>query len=640
MSALKKKISNKKKLFPKNINQKLSSALTKLTTVNSCRLFNSAMNSYHDNFYITEKLAYSSIAIEKNNIFQKSPILEKKSGKLSYNNSINNKFIISKEFSYNNKNSISKINNNKRNKNKMNIRIRKRKKNNDNTINLLNKSSDIGNNKKKETLKTSKTFILERFTNQNTKNEDQVKEGSKIMPEEEQNNSEEKKGEERKIIFSRNFDLKSGFSSFKYIKNTLNSYLTRTSNNIKNNIYTKSRNKNSFLTKINKNKTNKIVCNKKNIKHIVISLNNKNTRNSSKDKNNCNLMNYLGNPNYSTNTIFRNKRNIYDNKTPLNITKRENNDTKIINKKTCYNIQKRTNRNINCLTNKNSPLNRSIKYYKPNKIYNTKKIIINREKLNKNSNNNISKNSRATENKNLKNINNKNKITVKNIEPGNNIKRVNNLENNNNKIISLEKKDNSFDMTKTNTKLNNILEKTDNEIKINNIKINEYNVKKPKEENMKFKLFINRTEEETEEIIFHRNNSINLLNSNYEEKDKENNNIKELEINNNTNTYQFLSNNIEINSILKYDEKDSAINDLSTSIFDVNNKYKNNLLLPYNEKIISYENKYNTKTNSNLLKGNINKLNAQIMNDNKISDLKKYSKKNNNINKIKQGKNS
>ena len=219
-------------------------------------------------------------------------------------------------------------------------------------------------------------------------------------------------------------------------------------------------------------------------------------------------------------------------------------------------------------------------------------------------------------------------------------------------------------MTKTNTKLNNILEKKDNEIKINNIKINEYNVKKPKEENMKFKLFINRNEEEAEEInkskekmgyiksykdlydvdklnitFEQKNNSLNLLSLNYKEKDKENNNIEELKINNNTNTYQFPSNNIEIKSILNYDEIDNSIDDLSISLLDRNNKYKNIILLPYREKKFSYINKYNTKSKSNLLKGNINKVNSQIMSDNKISVLKKYSKKKN-INKIKPRKNS
>ena len=136
-----------------------------------------------------------------------------------------------------------------------------------------------------------------------------------------------------------------------------------------------------------------------------------------------------------------------------------------------------------------------------------------------------------------------------------------------------------------------------------------------------------------------KNNSLNLLSLNYKEKDKENNNIEELKINNNTNTYQFPSNNIEIKSILNYDEIDNSIDDLSISLLDRNNKYKNIILLPYREKKFSYINKYNTKSKSNLLKGNINKVNSQIMSDNKISVLKKYSKKKN-INKIKPGKNS
>ena len=644
MSFLMKKISNKKKLFQKNINRKLTQVFTKLKTENSFQLFNSIMKSYYKNFYQPEKLAYSTRTIEKNNAFQKNQIFEKKTGNLSFRSLTNNKFIFSKKFSYYNKNPISKIINNKLNNKKTNLIVRKRKKNISNIINLLNKSSDICNNKKKETLKSSKTFILGGFNNQNTKNENIVKEESKIMLKKKQNNSEEKKGKE--IIVSGNI--------FKYSRKIMNSYLTKNSNNLNNNISRKIRNKKSFLTKINKNKINKIVCNKKNIKDIYISLSNKN---SSKDKNNCNLTNYFGNPNYSTNTIFKNKRNIYDNKVPLNITERENNETKINNHNTFYKFQIKTDKKINCLTNKNSLVNKNKGYYKINKIYNTRKLIIN---LNKNSNNNLSKNSRATENKNLKNINNKNKIIFKNIKLGNN----NNRENIKNKIISIEKKDNSFDMAKTYTKLNNIPEKTDNEIKINYIKINEYNVKKPKEENMKFKLFINRNEEEAEEInkskekmgyiksykdlydvdklnitFEQKNNSLNLLSLNYKEKDKENNNIEELKINNNTNTYQFPSNNIEIKSILNYDEIDNSIDDLSISLLDRNNKYKNIILLPYREKKFSYINKYNTKSKSNLLKGNINKVNSQIMSDNKISVLKKYSKKKN-INKIKPGKNS
>jgi len=185
-------------------------------------------------------------------------------------------------------------------------------------------------------------------------------------------------------------------------------------------------------------------------------------------------------------------------------------------------------------------------------------------------------------------------------------------------------------MTETNSKLNNIKEKTDKGIKINNIKINEFSVKKPKEENMKFTLFKNRNEEEeTEEInksrviigtieaykdildddksnsiFFQKDNSTNFLNSNsldnnnstlkknknillnfnsideknYKEKNKKNN-IEELEIDNNTNG--FLLNNSEIKSILNYVEEDfeedNFINDLSTTILNGNIKYKNTI---------------------------------------------------------------
>ena len=696
---------NKKKFYPKINNLKKTPFYTNHTTANSSQINTLIMNSHQENFYKNEKTQYSSRNQSKNgnnNLSQKNKNMDRKKGNLPLKKIINNNFIKSKESSYNkDKKSLSKIKSNKKHINKINMTIKNRRnanstKNNKrdkNINNSLNQSSDIDNKKKTNILKLSNISKSKRLSNQHRKKlecdrkvVEGVKKESKNILRIKQNNIKEKRSYNsvNKKIFSRNKDLKIQYSSFKNISDKYTSNSTK-NNNIKNNYNKSSTNRSSNSNRKNKNKINKTVYYKKKLKDSFILINNKK---SNREQNN--LGNYSGNYNYLVNLILKNKKNINNNKACLTLKKKENNVINVVNKNSSSKFTKKANININHLSNQKSPLNNNTEFGETNKRNNIKRIFINKEFFDRNFNNRILKKCKSTDNKKINNKKTNEKKIIKNIKLRHNIKRINNFEKNNNSIISLGKKDNFFDMTETNSKLNNIKEKTDKGIKINNIKINEFSVKKPKEENMKFTLFKNRNEEEeTEEInksrviigtieaykdildddksnsiFFQKDNSTNFLNSNsldnnnstlkknknillnfnsideknYKEKNKKNNNIEGLEIDNNING--FLLNNSEIKSLLNYVEddfeEDNFINDLSTTILNGNIKYKNNLLLPYHVNIISYMKKYNAKTKSYLLQGNFNSDNIQLAEDNKLSNIKICNKKNNSINEIGQ----
>jgi hypothetical protein len=361
------------------------------------------------------------------------------------------------------------------------------------------------------------------------------------------------------------------------------------------------------------------------------------------------------------------------------ISKSKNKKAKSVNKNTSSKSINNKIIKVNCLSNKESPRKRDIKFNKINIKNNIKKIVIKRKNNNKNINNKILNEIKSMKNLKLNN-NFKNKKIDKDIIKKNKCKKLNNNIKNKS-IISLGKKESFLDMIENYTKTINIIEKNnERETKINNIKINEFNVKKPKEENMKFTTLKNRYEDEEnqegEEInksriiigtiegykdileddknsdFLQKDNSINVLESNtldnnsisrkknkkillnfnsLESKDyKEENNFDGLEINSNINNNGFILNDSEIKSILNYVEGDNDINDLSTTILKNNTKYNNNILLPYHINTISFVKKLNAKTKKYSFTENFNHNNILLVIKKKISIFKNQDKINNN----------
>ena len=388
--------------------------------------------------------------------------------------------------------------------------------------------------------------------------------------------------------------------------------------------------------------------------------------------------NYLSNHNYLVNLILENKKQEDNDKFGLYKKLKENNKIKNINKK--YTNSKST-RKIGEKKNNSFMKGSQTKvgniFNENNERHNIKKIIINKRNDNKilrkfKSVENIQLNNKSKSKKNENNINDINKKSNTKIA-------YKYAEKNNNSIINLDYKESFIDMVDTIPKFNK--DKNDKETKINNIKINEFNVKKPKEENMKFTLLKNRYEDEenNEEInkskiiigtiegykdiiesdklndnYFSKDNSINVLESNtldnnslskkinkkillnfnlidekeYKEKNKKNNNIEGLEIYSNNNN-GFLLNDSEIKSILNYVEDENDIGDLSTTILKINKIYKNINLLPYHVNKISFVKKYSNQSKKYLMKENINNDNILLVDNNKFSMTNK--EKNNKI---------
>ena len=274
-------------------------------------------------------------------------------------------------------------------------------------------------------------------------------------------------------------------------------------------------------------------------------------------------------------------------------------------------------------------------------------------------------------------INKKNKTKIKKIPKNEN--------NKNNK----EKKDSFMDKIELNSKI--FMEKDDDkETDINYIKINEFNVKKPKEMNLKYTILKNgiQTEKSMEEIseskiiigniegykdiiesdklnnnLIQKDKFINqkdFFNSDYNninkgknknstlsltlndkkiEKNKMSNNIDILEIYNDNNN-GFILNDSEIKSFLNYDKDGNDKAEPSITFRKLKEKYNNdNEILPLNAKKLSIEKKYGDITKNFQIKEKINcyskKPNkllsiAQMGNDNKKNYFDLEKKQSNN----------
>ena len=299
----------------------------------------------------------------------------------------------------------------------------------------------------------------------------------------------------------------------------------------------------------------------------------------------------------------------------------------------------------------------------------------------------ISKNSKEFGLKKLKSMEaksfqNKNKIKSKNKNKAkncynkeDNIKKISLKKRNYNQLIqnskstnnsAFKEKDNYFeDLLAISIKgdENNEKDDNDNENVINNIKINNFNIQKPKEENMKFTLLKNKVEtESTQEInkskviigkidgyediiesdkmnnkLNLKENTVNLFdyntidNPNYKNK-KRNlklnlnnlNLIDETEDNNDgLEIYNFNNNNCfindsEIKSVLNCMEDEYEFDDMSTTILRNQKNIKLNKkrkLLPFHVNRISYVKVYDNKVNKYIINEKINNDNVLLTDD-------------------------
>ena len=333
--------------------------------------------------------------------------------------------------------------------------------------------------------------------------------------------------------------------------------------------------------------------------------------------------------------------------------------------------------NLNCLkTNQGCSINSSYKNY--NFKYVIQEKVMGRKSY-KNSNNNLKDKIKQLNNQDLFKRNNKKNIKLidnynnkrmttcsnnnkifkteennqKNKKNKTKIKKIPKNENNKN---NKEKKDSFMDKIELNSKI--FMEKDDDkETDINYIKINEFNVKKPKEMNLKYTILKNgiQTEKSMEEIseskiiigniegykdiiesdklnnnLIQKDKFINqkdFFNSDYNninkgtnknstlslnlndkkiEKNKMSNNIDILEIYNDNNN-GFILNDSEIKSFLNYDKDGNDKAEPSITFRKLKEKYNNdNEILPLNAKKLSIEKKYGDITKNFQIKEKIN----------------------------------
>jgi len=647
------------------------------------------MNSCRENFYKFEKMQYSSrnlsLKRDKLDFIPKEKNIKQNIRNISLKHMIINKFIRAREYSCKNKDNKnkSKIMNNSNNhyKNdyrKTNYKLKNNKQKDKNSLIILNKISW-------ENTKSLKTFRLsidnifkEKFNKKVIKNKfnntekniskNKTKKFNKTQTKCNNSLNKVSSNNVNKKGISRNPNLKLQTSSIRNINSKLdnNSLKTNIDNyNIKNSTI-RNNNQTDYTTKVscaNSLNKNKEVYHKKKVENSFKFID---TNKSKQKPRNKNSGNYLSNHNYLVNLILENKKVETNKKYNLYSMIKENKRFNSLNKKFDSKLLIDKNENINNLLKRELSKKYESKYDKSNES-NVKKIVINKK-----NNNKILRKFKSVEQIKLIDKDKKSKINNNNRNKKNNIKTINNNEvKNNNSIINLGKKDSFLDMLETNLKYNK--EKNERETKINNIKINEFNVKKPKEENMKFTLLKNRYDEESnnEEInkseiiigtiegykdiiendklnnnFFRQDNSINVFESNtldnnsfskkinkkilqnfivdekdYNEKNKKNNDIDGLEIFS-SNTNGFILNDSEINSILNYVEDDNNIGDLSTTILKINKKYKNNCLYPYHVNIIYFVKKYDNETRKYIIQESINNDNILLVDNNKLS-LKK-----------------
>ena len=278
--------------------------------------------------------------------------------------------------------------------------------------------------------------------------------------------------------------------------------------------------------------------------------------------------------------------------------------------------------------------------------------------------NNKDKSKSRNKSKNKNKYNKEDDIKKISLKKRNHNQLIKNSKSTNNSAI--KEKDNYFeDLLVTSIKYDEDNEKdySDNENVINNIKINNFNIQKPKEENMKFTLLKNKVEtESTQEINKSKviigkidgyediiesdklNNKLNLKentvnmfdyntidNLNYKNK-KRNlklslnnlNLIDEAEDNNDgLEIYNFNNNNCfindsEIKSVLNCMEDEYEFDDMSTTILKNQKNIKMNKkrkLLPFHVNKISYVKMYDNKVNKYIINEKINNENVLLADD-------------------------
>ena len=363
--------------------------------------------------------------------------------------------------------------------------------------------------------------------------------------------------------------------------------------------------------------------------------------------------------NSNLNDIFSNKNNIPK---PLNF---KNN---IIAGKEFNKKDLSPKLELNSQSIENIKSNKYKKYKdKHNNIKNNKDL----HKINSFKNNLKGKCDEKYQNKNITNITKinlnrkKNDNTEKNLEEINN-KKINSKTSDNSIILG---KDSYFDylidtLTKSKNKKENI------EKLINDIKINNYIIKKPNEDNMKFTLLKNKINENEESIpeinkskIFigdiegykdiiesdknnyyknEKENTINIFgqntmdNINDESKTRNkkillNLNSDDLEISNLNNINNFNNNyfinDSEIKTFLNCISDEYEFEDLSTTILKKNKK-TDNYLLPYHINKISFIKTFDERAKKYIIIENIDNNNKLLINNNKNKDNYRKNMKN------------
>lgn len=683
--------SSKNKFNPKIKIFKITPFQTNHTTANSSNKNTLILNTYKEDFYTKDKIQYFLSDVNLKN---------RKINSLQKNKKVPNNNYIKSKSNPNSKNKIQKskpkiIDNSNKNIKTQNLcysRTRPNSKEKNTKVKSkiirFNEISSSNNNQTKK-IKLLNDILFKRNRNESFKKEENKKFEIKFINKENKtklNISDDKYIDSLKNNFhknvtkkftSRNCDLKLQSSSLKNINTKYNSKTNKENiccNSSKNNKFSEHKYKTTKISNSNsksKNKINKTVYYKKRMEDSFKLMNIKSTY--------CNQpKNKINNHNYLVNLILKNKRFDLDEKG------QGNKNVKIMDKKSPSKSTKPKNKKINCLIDNEWTVKINNKFSEENNEYNIKKSVINKNDMNKN--NKITNNNKKPEKMKLNN-DRKNKKFTKQInkrENEINIKRYSENKETNKKLKDISKKDNSFNIIENLSK-QDLKEKRDLDTKINNIRINEFNVKKPKEVNMKFTLLKskNKNEESTEEINkskiilgtiegykdiieedklnnenFQKDNSINIFESNtldnntlirkknkniinfniIEPKDskdfnKKNNGVDELEISKYNCTNGFILNESEVKSILKYVYDENDINDLSTTILNKNTIYTNNILLPYHVNMISITKKFDNKTKKYILNDNINNDKILLITD-KLSVFK-YQKihKNKSINR-------
>ena len=463
---------------------------------------------------------------------------------------------------------------------------------------------------------------------------------------------------------------------------------------------------NSISNSINKTQIDKNIYFKKKVEDSSKIINTKKIINLNRKYNMPNQINHSSNHNYLVNLLLEDKKNDKNNNIKL---------YNMINKKNIKNLE------INTKSSFISKYSDILSITSNANNNNLNKKIIPKPAITKNKNNIYSskespvKDMSAKFNMNLHNTDNIKKINMKKEKNKNNkLKKYKSMENkskeksiDNNKYKSSdkiksrkkikkpclnkmnEKQINKNSKTSNNSILTNkdsfdfLLEtitKSKKKENINDIKINNFSIKKPREENMKFTLLKNKDENEetTQEInkskiiigniegykdiiesdkinkLLNNENTLfghNTIDNNLNEESKKRNkllllNFKNMEITdknentkegfeicnlNNINKNSF-TNDSDIKCFLNCMESDYEFEDMSTTILKKNQMWNNNgrYLLPYHVNKISFIKVYDDNSNNFIINENINNDKVLLADINNISIIKKNKNNKNN----------